>query len=96
MLVHHGYSDGSGNYFITINSEKCDACGACINACPANVFCIFAEDENDPLNDRPVVSIDQEKRNKIKYECAQCKKCGKDSILPCLIACPIGAISHSW
>ena len=35
MLANYGYSDGSGNYFITIDTEKCNRCGDCVAACPS-------------------------------------------------------------
>jgi len=38
MEVHYGYSDGSGEYFIVIDMDKCDGCGECVMACLESVL----------------------------------------------------------
>ena len=38
MLANYGYKDGSGEYFITIDTDKCNGCNACVEACPNNVL----------------------------------------------------------
>ena len=96
MLANYGYKDGSGEYFITIDTDKCDGCGKCVSACPAGVFEVLEEDPNDPLRDEPVVAVKAEKKKKLKYECAPCKPVGDRPPLPCVAACEAGAISHSW
>ena len=48
MIANYGYMDGSGQYFIKIDSDKCDGCGDCVTACPAGVLEV-GEDENDPF-----------------------------------------------
>jgi len=96
MLANYGYKDGSGEYFITIDTDKCDGCGKCVSACPAGVFEVLEEDPNDPLRDEPVVTVKAEKKKKLKYECAPCKPVGDRPPLPCVAACEAGAISHSW
>jgi len=57
MLANYGYKDGSGEYFITIDTEKCDGCGKCVEACPEHCFQV-GSDENDPFRDEPVASVD--------------------------------------
>ena len=68
MLANYGYSDGSGNYFITIDTDKCNACGECVEACPANIFEIVDEDPNDPMNEEPLAIVSSGKRKKLKYK----------------------------
>ncbi len=45
--ANYGYKDGSGEYFITIDTDLCNSCEKCVEACPAGVLEI-AEDELDP------------------------------------------------
>jgi len=95
MLAHYGYKDGSGDYFITIDSGKCDGCGRCVEACPYGVLEV-GEDGNDPFREEPVAKVTEAERKKIKYTCAPCKPVTGRKPLPCVEACPLEAISHSW
>ena len=47
MIANYGYKDGSGEYFIAIDTDKCDGCGDCVPVCPGKVL-ITDEDPNDP------------------------------------------------
>ncbi len=97
MLANYGYSDGSGNYFITIDTGKCNACGLCVKICPSSIFQVVDEDPNDPVNEEPVAMVVYDKKKKLKYECGPCKPSGDNRpALPCLTACKSGAITHSW
>lgn len=96
MLANYGYKDASGDYFITIDTDKCNGCGDCVPACPSQVFVTLDEDPNDPFREGPVAIVVKEKSKKLKYECNPCKPAGDRPPLPCMIACTKGAISHSW
>ena len=96
MLAHYGYSDASGSYFITIDTDKCDGCGDCVVACPAHIFEVLDEDPNDPMRDEPVAVVAAGKKKKVRYECNPCKPQGDSPPLPCIEACKGGAILHSW
>lgn len=97
MLANYGYKDGSGDFFITIDTDKCTGCGDCVPACPAKVLEMIT-DENDPFREIPVVAVTDEHRKKIKYSCAPCKGTGHKSAsdLPCVKECQPNAITHSW
>jgi len=95
MKANYGYKDGSGEYFITVDTEKCTGCGDCVSACPADVFEIVA-DPFDPLAESEIAVVREEHRNKLKYSCAPCKPTGERPPLPCVEACKPGAIEHSW
>ena len=96
MLASYGYKDGSGDFFITVDTDKCDGCGDCAEACPAGVMEVVDEDPNDPFREEPVAIISEAHRKKIKYDCGPCKPVGEHPDLPCVSACRPGAISHSW
>ena len=93
MLANYGYKDGSGEYFITIDTDKCLECQehGCVAACPEDVLEIIEDDYDDQ-----VAAVRAEHRKKIKYSCAPCKPERDRPQLPCVAACGPGALSHSW
>lgn len=95
MITNYGYKDGSGEYFITVDTELCDGCGRCVEACPAGVLEV-GEDQFDPLEGGTVAAVTEEHRKKIKYSCGPCKPASGGRRLPCVLACELEAISHSW
>ena len=96
MLANYGYMDASGDFFITIDTDKCDGCGDCITVCPADVFEVVDEDPIDPMRDEPVAVVAAGKKKKLKYECNPCKPASGRPVLPCVKACKPDALSHSW
>lgn len=95
MIANYGYKDGSGEFFISIDTDLCNGCEKCMEVCTWGVM-VVAEDENDPLNDELVAKVSEEHRKKIKYSCAQCKPQSRDSTEPCILSCEVQAIKHSW
>ena len=95
MKANYGYKDGAGDFFITIDTDKCDGCGDCVTACPAGVF-ECGEDQIDPMRDDPVAFVSDDQRKKLKYACSPCKPDHDRPALPCVLACNPGAIGHSW
>ena len=95
MIANYGYQDGSGDFFITIDTDKCDGCGDCVTACPAQVF-ETGEDPDDPFREEPVAMVCEAQRKKLKYACGSCKPVGDRPELPCVKVCGPGAIDHSW
>lgn len=96
MIANFGYQDGSGEYFISIDTDLCDGCGDCLSACPAQIFEIREEDPNDPFREIPVAAVKESERKKIKYTCSSCKPVADQPPLRCVVACKKGAIGHSW
>ncbi len=95
MIANYGYKDGSGEYFITIDTDKCDGCGDCVPACPAGVLEV-RENDYDPLAEEPMAAVKEEHRKKIKYSCDPCKPSGDRPELPCTKVCEPDVITHSW
>jgi len=94
MRAHYGYKDGSGDYFIIVDTDKCDGCAKCVEACPYGVL-ETVPNEFD-IEGNPMTAVKEEHRKKIKYSCAPCKPMTGERKLPCIIACKPGAIEHSW
>ena len=93
MKANYGYMDGSGEYFITIDTDLCIECSehGCVAACPETLFEIILDDYDDT-----VAAIKEEHRKKVKYACGPCKPVSDRPTLPCVAACSPGAITHSW
>jgi len=93
MKANYGYLDGSGQFFITIDTDKCTSCPhhGCVEACPQKMFEIVVDDYDDS-----VAQIKAEFRKKVKYQCAACKPVAERPPLPCAVACTPGALEHSW
>jgi len=91
MIANYGYKDGSGEYFISIDTDKCNSCGKCVEACPQKVLEMIVDDY-----DQVVAAVTEAHRKKIKYSCGPCKPTSGPRQLPCVLACEPLAISHSW
>jgi Fe-S-cluster-containing hydrogenase component 2 len=96
MIANFGYKDGSGEFFISIDTDQCNGCGDCIPVCPANIFEVRNQDPNDPFREIPVAAIKEPERRKIKYACSSCKSVSDQPTLPCVGVCKMKAIAHSW
>lgn len=94
MIANYGYKDGSGDYYISIDTDKCTKCEdkGCLNGCAGNIFEIMVDDWDDE-----VAAVKASERNKLKQICAGCKPVnGRPGLLPCQAACHQEAIKHSW
>ena len=91
MIANYGYNDGSGEYFIAIDSDKCTGCEKCVQVCPAGVLEMITDDYDDY-----VAAVTDEQRRKIKYSCMPCKPTSGVRELPCTVSCEPVAIVHSW
>jgi len=91
MKVHYGYTDGTGDYFITIDTGRCDGCGECVSACPAGVFTV-TEDDSDQLK----AAVAEEARKSLAFLCPGFRSCSNINEINCHSVCPKDAIVHSW
>ncbi len=92
MIVHYGYIDGSGEYFISIDTDKCNGCGECTKKCPQKALELITEFID--LEDKTGAAVTETHRKKIRYTCAACKP--QNNQTPCILACPRGAINCIW
>jgi ferredoxin len=94
VIANYGYKDGSGEYYISIDTDKCIDClagNACLTTCPKAMFEPMTDDYDDE-----VVCIKAQFRRTLAYDCAGCKPAGNRPPLPCVTACTPGAVKHSW
>ena len=90
-IANYGYSDGSGDYYLVVDTDKCDGCAKCVEACPHDVMEVITDDYDDL-----VAVVREEHRKNLKYVCAPCKPISGQRELRCQTSCPTEAISHSW
>jgi ferredoxin len=86
MLANYGYQDGSGVYYITIDTDKCNGCGECVKICPKDVFEMVLDDY-----DELVPKVTNAVINQIGFIC-EASSCD----YKCQKVCPKDAIRHSW
>jgi predicted CoA-substrate-specific enzyme activase len=91
MKVQYGYSDGTGEYFITIDYNLCDGCGECAAQCPAGIFAM----EKDGVS-RPRAVVNEESRKKLAILCPGVSACPLGEGTNCQSICRANAITHSW
>ncbi len=91
LKVHYGYSDGTGDYFITIDERRCDGCGECVPACPSGIFELVGHNTGHPK-----AKVTEEARKKLAFLCPGFPSCSRTHKVNCQSACPKDAISLTW
>ena len=38
MIANYGFRDGSGDWYVTIDTDKCNGCSKCPEVCPAKIL----------------------------------------------------------
>ena len=92
MITHYGYSDGSGEYYISIDAEKCNGCGKCIENCPQQALEMGSVMVD--LEEKLVATVLEKHRREIKYTCSPCNPENRKA--PCVFVCDKDAISCTW
>ena len=91
MIANYGYSDGTGEYYIIIDTDKCDGCGECVTACPEGIFEIAPDDY-----DKMVAQVKEELLKTLSYVCpGYYRKCHAETV-NCHQVCQKEAIDHTW
>ena len=91
MIAQYGYADGSGEYYIIIDTDKCDGCGECVRVCPKGIFDIAVDDYG-----KSVAHVMEDVLKSLHYVCpGYHQKCANEEN-NCHEACAQDAISHTW
>jgi ferredoxin len=90
LIANYGYADGSGEYFIAIDTDRCDGCGECVAACPKGVFEVALDDY-----DNMVARVKEDLSRSLSYVCPGYERCQYLQV-NCHSACARDAISHTW
>ncbi|MFB3890181.1 MAG: 4Fe-4S binding protein [Candidatus Bathyarchaeia archaeon] len=90
--MHYGYVDGSGEYYIIVDSDKCDGCSKCVQKCPQAALEMITEMID--LEDKTLAAVTEKHRKNLRYACSQCKP--ETNKTPCVLACLRGAIKCVW
>jgi ferredoxin len=88
--VHYGYTDASGDYYITIGAA-CDGCAKCVEVCPEGVLEMITDDYGGT-----VAAVKEAYRRDLNFACSSCKPISGSRRLECQHACPQEVVSHSW
>jgi len=84
--------DGSGEYYIAIDSEKCNGCAKCALQCPQKA--LEVKKTMVDIEEQNMAAVKEEHRKKIKYTCSPCKP--EQKTPPCVSACELNAIKCIW
>jgi len=51
MIANYGFEDGSGEYYIRIDTAKCKSCNErkCVDRCPGKIFVLDVDDWDDEI-----------------------------------------------
>jgi NAD-dependent dihydropyrimidine dehydrogenase PreA subunit len=91
MIAHYGYADGSGEYYIIIDTDRCDGCEECVKVCPQGVFEVALDDY-----DKAVARVKEDVVKSIHYVClGYHRRCANEEN-NCHAVCSQDAISHTW
>ncbi len=89
--IHYGYNDATGDYYITIDTGKCDGCKECVSVCPVGIFEVVAENGRQPK-----AVVKESVRKRLSILCPGYTSCSSNNQVNCRSACSSKSISLSW
>ncbi len=91
MRANYGFQDASGEFYITIDTDKCDGCGDCLTACPEGILELVPDDYQETK-----AAVKPEFGKSLSHSClGYHARCSKEET-NCHAACNPNAIEHSW
>jgi len=91
MIAHYGYADGSGEYYIIIDTDRCNGCEECVKVCPQGVLEVALDDY-----DKAVARVKEDVVKSIHFVCwGYHRRCASEES-NCHAVCSQDAISHTW
>ena len=91
IRVNYGYADGSGEYYLRIDTDRCDSCGDCVRACPEEILEMAADDCGESK-----AVVKPEFGQSLGYACLGYHAHCREREVNCHAACRPDAIEHSW
>lgn len=91
IRANYGYADGGGEYYLTVDTNKCDGCGDCVRACPEEVLEMADDDHGESK-----AVVKQEFDKSLGFACLGYHAHCHERELNCHAACRADAIEHSW
>ncbi|MDO8670428.1 MAG: 4Fe-4S binding protein [Dehalococcoidia bacterium] len=91
MIVQYGYTDGTGEYYLIIDTDQCSGCENCVPACPSHVFEMYVDDDEETK-----AKVRRQATKALGTICPGNLTEGTDCQGICRTICATHAISHSW
>jgi ferredoxin len=91
VKANYGYADGSGEYYLTVDTDLCNGCGDCVPVCPKGILEVIVDDY-----DEPKAAMKAAFARSLADACPGYQICAARQTLNCHGACPKDAIRHSW
>ena len=91
IRANYGYADATGEYYLTIDTARCDGCGDCVPACPENILEIAPDDASELK-----AIVRHEVAQLLAHACLGYEAYCKRNEVNCHTACHADAIEHTW
>jgi ferredoxin len=91
IRANYGYADATGEYYLTIDTARCDGCGDCVPACPENILEIVRDDFGELK-----AAVRDDVAQLLAHACLGYDAYCVRNEVNCHSACHADAIQHTW
>lgn len=93
MKANYGYLDATGEYYLTVDTERCNGCSECLKVCPQQVLELYEDDDGEEK-----VRVKEALVKKLGFLCSghRLREAKSGCGLACEKVCLTGALEHSW